>query len=115
MQITQINVNAGRTFNHPHEDYSNLRADISLQAVIEDGEDPIEATKELQRQAESMVEDHKQSMISDIEKVHQIARTRDQLERAKRYYSDQTDEIQRLERDLINLEGEDAFLLEDQS
>lgn len=35
MHITEITVKAGRTFNHPHESYSNLRADVEFRAPAE--------------------------------------------------------------------------------
>ena len=30
MKINTITVTAGRTFNHPHEDYSNLRPSVTM-------------------------------------------------------------------------------------
>jgi hypothetical protein len=72
MKIVEVNVSAGRTFNHPHEQYSNLRPSVNFKAVIEEGDDPIAATKELQRQAESLVEDHKQNMLKSLEDLYEL-------------------------------------------
>lgn len=58
MQVTQITVNAGRTLQHPCETYANIRPEVALTATLEPGEDPIEATRKLQRQAEQLVEEH---------------------------------------------------------
>ena len=55
MQITEITVHAGRTFNHPYESYSNLRPSLTLRAILTDGEDHLAATKALQAQAEGLV------------------------------------------------------------
>lgn len=72
MKITNIQVNAGRTFNHPHEQYSNLRSDVVLNATLDEGEDPAEAVKKLQAQAEGLAEDHKQSLLTSIEELRAL-------------------------------------------
>lgn len=72
MKVTEIVVNAGRTFNHPHESYSNLRPSVTLKATIEDGEDFEQAAKELQAKAESLVEDHKQNMLRSLEELFEL-------------------------------------------
>lgn len=72
MKITEVKVSAGRTFNHPFESYSNLRCDVHLQAVLEDGEDPKAATQSLQAQAEESAETHKQSLLSNLQKLQEI-------------------------------------------
>jgi hypothetical protein len=33
MKINSITVTAGRTFNHPHEQYSNLRPEVTMTAT----------------------------------------------------------------------------------
>ena len=38
MQISRIVVTAGRTFNHPYEDCSTLRPQVTLEAILADGE-----------------------------------------------------------------------------
>jgi hypothetical protein len=54
MKVNEIRVSAGRTFNHPYESYSNLRFDVHLNAKLDEGEDPVAATRQLQAQAEEM-------------------------------------------------------------
>jgi hypothetical protein len=72
MKITEIVVAAGRTFNHPHETYSNLRPMVTLKATVEDGDDATVATRQLQQQAEGLVEDHKQQLLRSLEELHQM-------------------------------------------
>lgn len=72
MQINQITVTAARTFNHPHEQYSNLRPSVTLVATLAAEDDPAVAVKALQAQAEGMVEDHKQGMLQSIEELYQL-------------------------------------------
>src|SRR5687767_5115950 len=72
-QITEIIVSAGRTFNHPHEQYSNLRPEVTLKAQLGPDEDPTAAVRILQAQAEAVVEDHKQSMLRSLEQLHELS------------------------------------------
>jgi hypothetical protein len=72
MKINTITVTAGRTFNHPHEQYSNLRPEVTMTATLDEGEDPSTATKELQSRAEGLVEDHKQGLLKSIEELYQL-------------------------------------------
>lgn len=86
MKITNIVVRAGRTFNHPHESYSNLKPEVELTATLEDGDDAKTAVQHLQTQAEGLVEDHKQGLLKSIEELHQL--------------SERTAEVQGLQRQL---------------
>jgi hypothetical protein len=72
MQITEITASAGRTFNHPHEDYSNLKPHVTLKAVLVEGDDPIACAKALQQQAEQLCEDQKRNMLKALEDIYQI-------------------------------------------
>lgn len=54
MKITRIHASAGRTFNHPTEQYANFRFDLHFEAEIEDGEDPLEASRQLAAHAEEL-------------------------------------------------------------
>jgi len=72
MKINTITVTAGRTFNHPHEQYSNLRLEVTMTATLEDGEDAAKATRELQAKAEQIVEDHKRGLLTSIEEPYQL-------------------------------------------
>jgi hypothetical protein len=73
MKVTQIKVSAGRTFNHPHEDYSNLRPHVELVAELTEGDDPAAAVKQLQAQAESLVEDHKQNLLRSLNELYELS------------------------------------------
>ena len=72
MTINKITVTAGRTFNHPHEQYSNLRPEVTLEASLAPGEDPFAAVRSMQAQAEGLVEDHKQGMLKSLEELYQL-------------------------------------------
>ena len=72
MKVTNITVQAGRCFNHPYEQYSNLRPEITMTATLEDGDDPAAAAKALQQQAETLVEDHKRTMLESIHELHEL-------------------------------------------
>lgn len=72
MKITTIQASAGRTFSHPHEDYSNLRPHITLIATLEEGDDPAKCAQALQQQAEQLVEDQKQNMLKALEDAYQM-------------------------------------------
>ena len=39
VQVTRIEVYAGRTFNHPYEAYSNFRVGVTLTAELSPGDD----------------------------------------------------------------------------
>lgn len=79
MHITNITITAGRTFNHPYEQYSNLRPEVTMSASLDAGEDPIAATRQLQAKAESLVEDHKQSLLRSIEELHELTESKREL------------------------------------
>jgi tRNA U34 5-methylaminomethyl-2-thiouridine-forming methyltransferase MnmC len=72
VQITEIIVNAGRTFNHPYEQYSNLRPSVTMKATLSEGDDAVAATKELQAKAEELVEDHKQNLLKQLEELYNL-------------------------------------------
>lgn len=79
MKITTIQVTAGRTFNHPHEQYSNLRPEVTMIATLENGEDPHVATRDLQQRAEGLVEDHKQALLRSIEELYQLTERQSEM------------------------------------
>lgn len=72
MTITNIVVRAGRTFNHPHEQYSNLKPEVELTAVVQQGDDAQACVRELQAKAEGMVEDHKQGLLKSIKELYEL-------------------------------------------
>jgi len=79
MKITEIVVSAGRTFNHPYENFSNLRPQVTLKATIDDGDDAIAAAKELQGKAEMLVEDHKRSMLQTLHELHHLSMAKQEI------------------------------------
>lgn len=81
MTIKTITIQAGRCFNHPYEQYSNLRPEITLHADLADGDDPIACAKELQQQAETLVEDHKRTMLRSIEELHRLTERQAEMRR----------------------------------
>lgn len=72
MQIVEIVVSAGRTFNHPFEQFSNLRPNVTLKATLAPEDNPAKAMNELQAMAEKSVEDHKQALLHSIEELHYL-------------------------------------------
>lgn len=79
MKVTEIVVTAGRTFNHPHEQYSNLKPSVVLKASLDEGEDPATAARELQAKAEGLVEDHKRSLLKSIEELYQLTERQSEM------------------------------------
>jgi hypothetical protein len=72
MEITEITISAGRTFNHPYESFSNLRPNVTVKASLAPGEDPQKVINELQALAEKSVEDHKQALLHSLEELHYL-------------------------------------------
>ena len=98
MNVTRIVVRAGRTFNHPHEQYSNLQPSVQMEAELAAGEDAMTATKLLQAQAEQLVEDHKQGLLASIEDLYQMSAARSEamgLERTLRAAQERLTEVRR--------------------
>lgn len=107
MKINTITVTAGRTFNHPHEQYSNLRPEVQMTATLEEGENPTVAARDLQQRAEGLVEDHKQSLLRSIEELYQLTTKQAEmrgLQRELKNAQDRLEEI-RKEHPQLQLEG----------
>ena len=79
MEVKTIRVTAGRTFNHPFEQYSNLRPEVTLEAALEPGEDPRNATKALQATAEGLVEDHKANLLKSIHELQELTEKQQEI------------------------------------
>jgi hypothetical protein len=103
MKVTTITVQAGRTFNHPYESYSNLRPEITMTAEIAEGDDPVECAKALQHQAETLVEDHKRAMLSSIEELEHLRQSEQELRQLGEMMSTQQRRIDELRRRHPNL------------
>jgi hypothetical protein len=98
MKITEIIVGAGRTFNHPYEQFSNLRPQVTIKAILDDGDDPEEVIKDLQAKAESMVEDHKNNILQSLRELHTLSlrqREMASLEKQLREAQARLDEIRK--------------------
>lgn len=72
MKVTQITVEAGRTFNHPYESYGNLRPALSITAQLEEGDDWEACTRQLQAQAEAQIEMHKLAMLQTMRQARDL-------------------------------------------
>jgi chromosome segregation ATPase len=79
MKTTTIVVRAGRTFNHPYESYSNLKPEVELRAELADGDDALACTRQLQAQAEGLVEDHKRGLLNSIEELQRLSTHQQEL------------------------------------
>lgn len=73
MKVIEVNVSAGRVVPHPFVSYANLKPQVSVKAIIEDGEDWQKITKELQAHAEQLVEDHKDNLIKQLEELEELS------------------------------------------
>jgi hypothetical protein len=103
MTITSIQVTAGRTFNHPHESYSNLRPSVTMYATLDSADDPIAAPRQLQAKAESLVEDHKRQLLQSIEELHEMTEARAELTNVEdqlRRLQSRTEELRKLHPEL---------------
>jgi hypothetical protein len=107
MKINTITVTAGRTFNHPHEDYSNLRPEVTMTATLEDGDDPHVATRDLQQRAEGLVEDHKRSLLNSIEELYQLTTKQAEMRGLQRELKNAQERLEtiRKEHPQLQLEG----------
>jgi hypothetical protein len=109
MKITEIIVNAGRTFNHPYEQYSNLKPGVTLKATVEDGEDPAAVVRELQHRAEGWIEDHKHGLLKSIEELYQLTQRQQEvrgLQAELRRAQDRLDRIRSENPEVALLEAE---------
>lgn len=79
MHVTEITVSAGRVVNHPYEQYSNLRPNITIKAQLEEGEDFEAATRTLQAKAERLVEDHKNALLENLKEIHFLTQRQKEL------------------------------------
>jgi hypothetical protein len=96
MQIREITVSAGRTLQHPCETYANLRPEVSLTATLDAGEDAIDATRRLQRQAEQLVEEHGMVLRASIAEREVARREEQELARLTQSLADNQERIETL-------------------
>lgn len=79
MNITSIQVSAGRTFNHPHEPYANFRFDLHLKADLNLLDDSTGCLKFLQSRAEKMADEHKEFILDRCELQNEREQLRYQI------------------------------------
>jgi hypothetical protein len=84
MTITSIAATAGRTFNHPHEQFANFRFELHFTAQLEDGEDAGQALALLKARTEAEADAHKAAILADIERKRRIAVVAQELEFERR-------------------------------
>lgn len=97
MQITQITVSAGRTFNDPYEQYANYKPYLTLTATIDpDTEDPTACVQGLQHQAETLMDAHKRKMLSDMCALHETNRMLEQAEELEALIKRSTERLAQL-------------------
>lgn len=73
MKLKTVTVSAGRTFNHPYENYSNFKHHVELTADLEDVDgDGRAAVKHLQARAEAMAEEHKQHLLGSVRELREL-------------------------------------------
>lgn len=69
MNIIEIVVSAGRTFNHPQEMFSNFKQSVSLKATLVDGELYEQAVVKLQDSAEAFAENLKERTLKALRQL----------------------------------------------
>jgi predicted signal transduction protein with EAL and GGDEF domain len=79
MQITEVAVSAGRTFNHPFENFSNFRPEVTVKARVQEGDDAEAAVRELQKKAETLVENHKNAILAHLHTLQNLSKTEDEI------------------------------------
>jgi len=107
MQVTEISVSAGRTFNHPYESFSNLKPHLTIKAALDEGEDPAAVAKDLQAKAEQLVEDHKQNMLKSLEELHNLTLAQQEMMSLERQLKNAQERIDELRKDNPQLRIED--------
>lgn len=81
MKIIEVIAGAASAFNHPYEQYANFKPSITLKALVEDGEDPIEAGRKLQVTAQQMIDQERQRIEADLEREQNIQRAEHEVKR----------------------------------
>lgn len=101
-KVTDVTVQSGTTFNNPYESYSNYRPSVTLRAAIEEGEDPIEAARMLQVQADGLLADHKADILRGLRREEDVRNAGHEInERRRRIHNGYTPDKQRAEIDEI--------------
>lgn len=96
MKITRIVVNAGRTLPHPCQSYANLRPSVTMEAQLDESEDPREAVRHLQIQAERAVEEHAATLIASLEERQVMETEIAEIGRLERSMADGQSRLEKL-------------------
>ena len=99
MKVVEVTVAAGRTFNHPFEQYSNLRPNVTLKAVLDGDEDYAAAVQTLQAKAEALVEEHKQHMLRSLEELERLERYQQEVQSLEHSIRQSQERLDRLRQD----------------
>lgn len=111
MNITKITVRAERCFNHPHESYSNLRPALEMTASLSPDENADEAVRSLQAKAETMIEQHKTTMLEQIEKLWRTQELTEELRQMESTMQRAQEKYAELKKEQAELGGNDLFKL----
>lgn len=63
MRLTEITVTAAQTICHPTERFANWKPQLSIRATLEPGDDLANSVRALQSRAESLLEEHKATLL----------------------------------------------------
>lgn len=99
MRITEITVNAGRTFNDPYESYANYKPGLTLKAALLEGEDAEQVAKDLQAKAEELMDAHKADLLAKAKTVHEAEQAAYRAAYEKRHVTRLSDEDDEFEPD----------------
>lgn len=81
MIITKIIASAQAGFNHPFEQYANFKPSITLEAIVEVGENPDDATRALQLKAQNFVDQERGRIEARCQREQDIDGAESDLER----------------------------------
>jgi hypothetical protein len=98
--ITEIIVSAGRTVNHPHESYSNLKPHVTLKATIANNDDFEVEYKQLAARAERLIEDHKENLLSGIRAIYDLREAEREMTSLERQINQAQQRLENIREDL---------------
>jgi hypothetical protein len=81
MITTKISVTAQAGFNHPFEQYSNFKPSVSIEALIEPGEDADTALRALQHKAQRFCDDEKARILAACQLEQDIENAESEVQR----------------------------------
>lgn len=113
MKITEITVTAGRTVPHPIESYANLKPMVTLKAVLDDGEDHIQAIKTLQASAEEIVEDHANNLKTHLREMHYLSQKQREVASLEKAIQQSQERISEIRKEIPLMGLPSAEVIED--